>query len=97
MDEMKRSLPYDPNRLLDAAARWLGARSDRVLSRMLQISLRLLRAIRERRVALPASLLLSIAERLGTGVDELRRLLGDRRKKARMACELKQPGRGRLE
>lgn len=79
-----RFLPYDPNRLFDTIAERLGINGDRVLSRMLQLSFQLIRGMRSGRFPVRASILLSIAERVGTSVDELRHILGDRRSKARM-------------
>ena len=79
-----RFLPYDPNRLLDTVAERLGISGDRMLSRMLQLSLQVIGGIRSGRLPVRASILLAIAECVGTSVDELRHILGDRRSKARM-------------
>jgi hypothetical protein len=79
-----RLLPYDPNRLFDTIAERLGTSGDRMLSRMLQLSFQVIRGMRSGRLPVRASILLSIAERAGTSVDELRHILGDRRSKARM-------------
>jgi hypothetical protein len=81
-------LPYDPNRLLDTVAQRLGINGDRMLSRMLQLSLQIIRGMRAGRLPVRASILLSIAESVGTSIDELRQILGDRRSKARMSFTL---------
>lgn len=80
---------YNPNRLLDTLSARLGAESDRMLSRMLRLSLPLIDGIRAGRVALRASLLSAMAERAGTSIDGLRRIPGDRRSKARMSCSVR--------
>lgn len=85
MHQPDLSLQYDPNRLLDTLSKWLGINSDRMLSRILQISPQIIRSIRTGRLPVRASLLLSMAECAGTSIDELRRILGDRRRKARMS------------
>jgi hypothetical protein len=79
-----RILPYDPNRLLDTVAERLGISGDRMLSRMLQLSLQIIGGMRSGSLPVRASMLLAIAECAGTSVDELRHILGDRRSKARM-------------
>jgi hypothetical protein len=79
-----RFLPYDPNRLLDTVAERLGISGDRMLSRMLQLSLQVIGGLRSGRLPVRASILLAIAECVDTSVDELRHILGDRRSKARM-------------
>ncbi|HYD95303.1 MAG TPA: hypothetical protein VEC01_08255 [Noviherbaspirillum sp.] len=85
MSDSSVFLTYDPDRLLDALSTWLGAHSDRMLSRMLRLSPQILRGIRTGSLPLRASILITMAEGAGKGVDELRRVLGDRRCKARMS------------
>lgn len=80
------ALAYDPNRLLDTVAQRLGISGDRMLSRMLQLSLQIVRGMRAGRLPVRASILLAIAECIGASVEELRHILGDRRSKARMTC-----------
>jgi len=79
------ALAYDPNRLLDAVAQRLGIHGDRMLSRMLQLSLQIIRGMRAGQLPVRASILLSMAESVGTSIDDLRQILGDRRSKARMS------------
>jgi len=88
MPEQNTPLPYDPNRLFDALASWLGATTDKVLSRRLRLSPAVIDAIRCGRVPVRASILAAIAERAGRSIDELRCVLGDRRRKMRMSCSI---------
>jgi hypothetical protein len=84
MDYFNASLPYDPNRLLDRLYEWTGATSDLALARLLHLSPQVIRGIREGQLALRASILVPMAECVGKSIDELREVLGDRRRKARM-------------
>lgn len=84
MNHTNVSHQYDPNRLLDTLTKWLGLGSDKTLSRLLRVSPQVIRGIRSGRLPIRTSLLVAMAECVGTGVDELRVVLGDRRKKARM-------------
>lgn len=72
-----------PDRLLTKLAEWLQADTDRELSRTLQISPQVIRALRAGRIAVSPSLLLLMAEAAGKRVDDLRELLGERRRRAR--------------
>jgi hypothetical protein len=82
-------LPYDPNRLLDTLTVWLGIDSDKTLASMLQISPQIIRGIRNGRLPVRPSILIPMAECVGKSIDELRRILGDRRKKARMSLRMR--------
>jgi hypothetical protein len=79
---------YDPNRLLDSVMHRLGLNSDRALSRKLQVTLQIIARIRAGCLPIGASMLLWISECTGASIDELRRILGDRRAKARLNCVL---------
>lgn len=93
MSEHHTSLSYDPNRLLDTLSAWLGATSDRMLSRMLRLSLTLIQRIRTGLLPVRASILSSMADAAGKSIDELRRVLGERRSKVRMSFGPKGTGR----
>jgi hypothetical protein len=82
---------YDPNRLLDALMARFGTTSDKVLSRKLQVARRVIRSIRIGTLPIGASMLLWFSQCAGTSIDELRRILGDRRAKARLSCALALP------
>lgn len=88
MNQSTLSRPYDPNRLLDLLSRSLGTSSDVRLSRLLRLSPEVVGNIRAGRVAIRPSLLVSMAESAGKSVEELRLVLGDRRRKVRMACRI---------
>lgn len=75
---------YAPERLLDTLANWLRAANDRQLSRLLQISLPVIQGIRSGRITVSPSLLLMMADRVDRTVEDLRNVLGERRRKARM-------------
>lgn len=77
---------YAPNRLLTMLAQWFNASSDHELSGKLQVSPQVIRGIRSGDIAVSPSLLLLMAECAGRTADELRGLLGERRRKARMTC-----------
>lgn len=79
---------YDPNRLIDTLSIRLGNNSDRMLSHVLQVSPRVIRNIRSGRLPAPASILLAMAESAGASIEELRRVLGDRRSRVRISCSI---------
>lgn len=89
MSQSNVSRPYDPNRLLDTLWEWLGISSDRVLSAILHVSPQVIRNLRSGRLPVRASILLMMAECVGRGIAELRHVLGDRRRKARMSCSIR--------
>ncbi|NEX60375.1 hypothetical protein [Noviherbaspirillum galbum] len=78
------SLPYDPNRLLDALLAWMQLDDDNKLARALRLSPELIKSIRHGRLPIRPTLLMLMAEHAGRSLDELRQILGDRRSKARM-------------
>ena len=82
------SLSYDPNRLLDTLLNWLELSNDKELSRHLRVSSQIVSSIRAGRLVLRASILSWMAECTGRSIDELRRVLGDRRSKVRLPCNL---------
>lgn len=88
MHQTNVSPSYDPNRLIDALLQWLELSSDKKLSRHLRVSPQIISGIRAGRLALRASILLWMAECAGRSIDELRRVLGDRRRKIRLPCHL---------
>lgn len=84
MNEVTTTNDYAPGRLLDSLRSWTNCTTDRMLARLLCISQRALRQIRTGKFPLQPSMLISMAECAGKSVDELRRVLGDRRARARM-------------
>lgn len=89
MPELKSSLPYDPNRLLDMLAAWFGVTNDRMLARMLRLSLSMVRSMRTGALPVRPSILSVMAEAAGKSTDELRYVLGERRRKVRMSCSVR--------
>lgn len=77
------SSAYNPNRLLDALLQRLGLQSDNALSRKLKVARGVIAGIRRGRLPVGASLLLWMHEATGIAIEELRRMLGDRRAKFR--------------
>lgn len=88
MTDLHTCLSYDPNRLLDSLAAWMNVSGDKTLSRKLGLSTGVLRNLRCGRVSMRPSILVAMADCAGRSVEELRRVLGDRRSKARMVCAL---------
>lgn len=77
--------PYDPARLFDLLRQRLQLHSDKALAKALQIAPPLLARLRHRGLPVSGSLLLRIQDVSGIAVDELRRVLGDRRRRMRLA------------
>ncbi|MEC4719834.1 hypothetical protein RY831_11790 [Noviherbaspirillum sp. CPCC 100848] len=85
MDTTIASSKYDPNRLLNTLMERLGLPSDKELSQRLNISTKVLRKIRTGELTISASMLLWMAECAQTTIEELRSILGDRRRKLRLS------------
>lgn len=79
---------YDPNRLLDALQHRLGKGSDQELAQRLHLSPGTLDKIRSGDLQLSATLLLYMAERAATTMEELRLIVGDRRRTLRLPCRI---------
>lgn len=86
MHPMLCSHRYDPSRLLDTLAAWLGVTTDKSLARMLRLSPQVIRAMRTGLLPVRASILALMAEAVERSVNELRWILGDRRRTERMSC-----------
>lgn len=82
-----RLLPYDPNRLLDRVKRLLRLETDSQLARLLGIAPQRVSKIRYRLTPVSAAVLIRMTEVTDCDLPELRRLLGDRRRKHRMGPE----------
>jgi len=76
---------YSPPRLLNSLIDHLGIRTDADLCRVLEIPPSVLSSIRSGRRPIGASLLVRMHDVSGLDIRELRKLLGDRRAKFRMA------------
>ena len=76
--------PYDPAALLDALAKRLQLNNDHALSRKLKVTQQVISNIRRGTFPVGASMLLWMHEASGISIDELRRLMGDRRATCRL-------------
>jgi len=76
---------YDPNLLLNTVNARLGLPSDRALSRKLKVARDVIDDIRAGRIKICGSMLLWMHEATGMSIEELRRLMGDRRLKCRLS------------
>ncbi|MET3119972.1 thiamine phosphate synthase YjbQ (UPF0047 family) [Undibacterium sp. GrIS 1.8] len=76
-------LNYDPNNLLDTLVKHLNLKTDVQLSQVLDVSPPVISKVRHRRLAIGATLLVSMHEVSGLSIKELRELMGDRREKFR--------------
>lgn len=81
-------MQYTPERLIEVLAEKVSARNEKHLSRRLKIAPSVIEGIRTNAVAVTPSLLALMADRADSSVAELRLVLGDRRRKARMAVRL---------
>jgi antitoxin HigA-1 len=75
---------YEPERLIDTVSAWLSAKNDMMLAKALKLSPGIIQGIRSGRIPVRPSILVAMAECTGKSVDELRRILGDRRGRFRM-------------
>ncbi len=76
---------YDPDRLFDTLRQRLQLHSDKALAKLLQIAPPLLARLRQSGVPVSGSLLMRIHDATGIAIDELRRVLGDRRQRLRLS------------
>lgn len=89
----QRLHPYDPNRLLDRIKRQLKLVTDSHLARVLGIAPQRISKIRYRINPISAAVLIRMTEVTNVDLPELRRILGDRRRKQRMGPEHFRPRR----
>jgi plasmid maintenance system antidote protein VapI len=76
---------YNPNQLLDALLKNMQLKNDAALSRMLEVAPPVISKIRHARLPVSASVLLRMHETTGMSINDLRFLMGDRRKKYRLS------------
>lgn len=79
----RRDAVYDPGIMLDAVKCMLQLRNDKELADRLGIGQSLVSKVRHKQQAVSASLLIRMHEETNLSIAELRRLMGDRRKKYR--------------
>lgn len=83
MEQGHQETPYSQGRLLNALLKHFGMRFDIQLACRLDIARSNLCRIRKGRSPIGAALLVRIHEESGISIKELRKILGDRRKKFR--------------
>lgn len=88
------SSSYDPARLFDTVRQRLQLHSDKALAKALQIAPPLLAHLRQRAFPVSGSLLLRIQDVSGIAVAELQRVLGDRRRRMRLALAARKASNG---
>ncbi|MBC7415713.1 MAG: hypothetical protein H7327_12360 [Herminiimonas sp.] len=76
---------YDPNQLLDMLLLRLELKNDAALSRALDVARPVLAGIRRGTVGIGAWLLLRISEISGLSIADLRQMMGDQRRRLRVA------------
>ena len=86
-DTLETQHPYDPNRLLDKLKEILNLDSDAALSQVLEIPLPLISQIRYRGYPVGPSILIRMHDVSKLSVQELRDIMGDRRKKIRSSYD----------
>ncbi len=87
---------YNPNRLLDTLIENLRLKNDAALSRVLEVAAPLISKVRHRRLPVGASLLIRMHEVSDLSISDLRRLMGDRRKKFRIGENQFKPNKAHL-
>jgi hypothetical protein len=78
---------YDPNRLLDAVKDMLKLDSDLALSEVLEVPAPVISQIRHRGYPIGPSILIRMHDLTTLSVQELREIMGDRRKKIRTSYD----------
>ncbi len=76
-NESSAAFNYDPNNLIDTLLKRLQLKNDAALSRLLSVAPPVISKIRHRRLAIGASLLISMNEISDIPIKELRNLMGD--------------------
>ena len=82
---------YDANHLLDSLIEKLELKNDAALSRALEVEAPVISKIRHRRLGIGASMLIRMHEVSKLSIEELRRLMGDRREKFRINTQKFKP------
>ena len=94
MTQVANTSSYDPNQLLNTVNARLGLRGDVALSRKLKVARDVIGDIRTGRIQVCGSMLLWMHEATGISIEELRRLMGDRRAKCRLNVSVLTPRGG---
>lgn len=86
-ETLNAQLSYDPGRLLDAVASMLGLTNDVTLAAKLEVPASLIVQIRRRGYPVGPSLLIRMNELTTLSMNDLRNLMGDRRKSVRTSYD----------
>ncbi len=79
---------FNPNALLDHLIKKLDLKNDAALARTLEVAAPVISKLRHHRLPVGASILISMNEVSGISIQELRALMGDRRKRFRGSLSL---------
>lgn len=88
---------YNPNALLDYMMGHLKCKNDAALARALEVAPPVISKIRHRRLPIGASLLVMMHEITNKPVQELRAIMGDRRKTYRLSTTNNHPKRAEVQ
>jgi plasmid maintenance system antidote protein VapI len=83
--------PYDPDQLLATLLVKLNLKNDAALSRALEVAPPVISKIRHRRLPVGASMLIRMHEVTELSIRDLRRMMGDRRKRFRISGKQARP------
>lgn len=84
-ENLSDQIQYDPDNLLTALIKKLNLKNDVALCRALEVEPPIISKIRHRRASVSGSMLIRMHEVSNLSIEELRLLLGDRRKKFRIS------------
>lgn len=90
-DEISLKQTYDPNRLLDYLLQGMCVKDDVALAHVLGIAPVVISKIRNKHVSVNASLLTCMHEASNLSINDLRRLMGDRRDRYRLSTAQRRP------
>lgn len=76
---------YDPDNLLTSIIKKLHLKNDAALSRALEVAPPMISKIRHRRLPVGASMLIRMHEVTNLSIEDLRSMMGDRRRKFRIS------------
>ncbi|RJG22230.1 hypothetical protein [Massilia cavernae] len=82
---------YDPNKLIDTVIQKLQLKNDRGVAKLLQVETPIITNVRNNRLPLSGHLFIRLCEVTGMSAADLRDLMGDRRRKFRMAAAHSMP------
>jgi hypothetical protein len=84
-ENLSDQIQYDPDNLLTSLIKKLNLKNDAALCRALEVEPPIISKIRHRKLPVGASMLIRMHEVTNLSIEELRLLMGDRRKKFRIS------------